>query len=242
MKKEKIVRKIENVIALYPKMDQPYVFNKNGGPNGKGGSDPCDAHTSGAKYTTNFKMTAEQAKELLLAMGKAYKVRKEDDWPKFENPFTPDTENPKLFVGVARIDASWERPPVHIDAQKNDLGKGFKVTKGSIMNLQVELHPWSNPKTGHGVALRLEAVQVVKLADRGVSAENNIFDAVEGFAKEDDDSSEDDLESVFDVVAEEEEEEEAEAVAEPKVKVSKKKKEAPKDDVDLASLLDGFDD
>jgi len=42
---------------------------------------------------------------------------------------------------------------------------------------------------------------------------------------------------VFDVEAVEEEE-----VAEPKVKVSKKKKEAPKEDVDLASLLDGFDD
>ena len=237
MKKEKIVHRIDNVEALYPKMDQPYVFNKKGGPNGKGGSDPCDAHTSGADYSTSFKMTGAQAKELLTAMHKAYKVRQEDSWPEFKNPFAPDTENPKLFVGKARIDASWERPPVHIDAKKNDLGKGFKVTKGSTISLQVEMHPWYNERTGNGVALRLEAVQVVKLAERAVS---NVFDVVEGFAKEDDDSSEDDLESVFDVVTEEEEEEEV--VVEPKVKVSKKKKDAPKDDVDLASLLDGFDD
>ena len=33
-----------------------------------------------------------------------------------------------------------------------------------------------------------------------------------------------------------------EEVKEPKVKVSKKKKDAPKPDVDLASLLDEFDD
>jgi len=38
------------------------------------------------------------------------------------------------------------------------------------------------------------------------------------------------------------EEEEEEQVEEPKVKVSKKKKDAPKPDVDLASLLDEFDD
>tara|TARA_R110000822_G_scaffold119786_3_gene252960 strand:+ start:909 stop:1835 length:927 start_codon:yes stop_codon:yes gene_type:complete len=38
------------------------------------------------------------------------------------------------------------------------------------------------------------------------------------------------------------EEEEEEEVAEPKVKVSKKKQNAPKPDVDLASLLDEFDD
>jgi hypothetical protein len=33
-----------------------------------------------------------------------------------------------------------------------------------------------------------------------------------------------------------------EAIAEPKVKVSKKKSEAPASDVDLASLMDSFDD
>ena len=97
----------------------------------------------------------------------------------------------------------------------------------------MQLIPY-NGQMGNGVSLRLRAVQVIKFKEYVAASP---FDVEEGFTQGGASTNADDLDSVFDVEAVEEEE-----VAEPKVKVSKKKKEAPKEDVDLASLLDGFDD
>jgi len=224
--------KLTSVEALYPKLDQPYHFDKKGGKNGKGASVPCDANAQGADYSTQFKMTGTKAKELFKAMAEAYEEAKEDDWPDLTMPFTKDDN--KMFIGKAKIPASFNSPPSHYDSLNNPLDSGFQLTTGSTVSLFMELVPY-NGQMGNGVSLRLRAVQVIKYKEYIAASP---FDVEEGFTQESTKPKEADLDSVFDVEAVEKEE----VVVEPKVKVSKKKKDAPKDDVDLASLLDGFDD
>ena len=67
------------------------------------------------------------------------------------------------------------------------------------------------------------------------------FESQEGFTQGGMLSVSEDLDAVFDAPAKPTEVAE-EVIAEPQVKVSKKKQDAPKPDVDLASLLDEFDD
>ena len=223
--------KLTNVEALYPKLDQPYRFDKKAGKNGKGASVPCEATAQGADYSTNFKMTGAQAKELFKAMIAAYDEAKEGDWPDLTMPFSKDED--KMLVGKAKIPASYNSPPKHYDSVNTPLDSGFQLTTGSTVSLFMQLIPY-NGQMGNGVSLRLRAVQVIKFKEYVAASP---FDVEEGFTQGGASTNADDLDNVFDVEAVEEEE-----VAEPKVKVSKKKKEAPKEDVDLASLLDGFDD
>ena len=94
---------------------------------------------------------------------------------------------------------------------------------------------------GNGVSLRLRAVQVIKYKEYSAASP---FETQEGFTQSGFVEGTENLDAVFDteektVVVEEAV---AEVVEEPKVKVSKKKQNAPKPDVDLASLLDEFDD
>jgi hypothetical protein len=94
---------------------------------------------------------------------------------------------------------------------------------------------------GSGVSLRIRAVQVIKYKEFIAASP---FEAQEGFTKSNGASKEDGLDSVFDAVEEPKKEtkEEPEVIKEPTVKVSKKKKAEPAGDVDLASMLDAFDD
>mgnify|MGYP004452201743 FL=1 len=118
--------KLTNVEALYPKLDQPYHFDKKAGKNGKGASVPCEATAQGANYSTNFKMTGAQAKDLFKAMLAAYNEAREDGWPDLTMPFTKDED--KMFIGKAKIDASYNSPPKHYDSVNTPLDSGFQLT------------------------------------------------------------------------------------------------------------------
>jgi hypothetical protein len=233
---------LNNVEALYPKLDQPYHFDRQGGKNKQGASVPCLATAQGATYQVNFKMTAAQAKDLFTCMAKAYEDSKEDSWPALTMPFTKTDD--KLFEGKAKIPASFDgRPttqPKQYDANNTPLDGEFQLTSGSTINVFVELVSY-NGSMGNGVSLRLRAVQVIKYKEYSAASP---FETQEGFTQSGFVEGTENLDAVFDteektVVVEEAV---AEVVEEPKVKVSKKKQNAPKPDVDLASLLDEFDD
>ena len=228
---------INNVEALYPRLDQPYHFQQGGGKNGQGGTSRCESTAQGAEYTTNFKMTGAQAKELFKSMSAAYTESKQDSWPDLDMPFKKSEDG--FFVGKAKIPASFNgtpvEPPKHFDAKNVRLEDGFQLTSGSTINLFVELIPYS-ASMGAGVSLRLRAVQVIKYKEFIAASP---FEEQEGFTK----GSGDGLDNVFAISQETKEaKEEPEVIKEPTVKVSKKKKVEPAGDVDLASMLDAFDD
>ena len=233
---------LNNVEALYPKLDQPYHFDRQGGKNKQGASVPCLATAQGATYQVNFKMTAAQAKDLFTCMAKAYEDSKEDSWPALTMPFTKTDD--KMFEGKAKIPASFDgRPttqPKQYDANNTPLDGEFQLTSGSTINVFVELVSY-NGSMGNGVSLRLRAVQVIKYKEYSAASP---FETQEGFTQSGFVEGTENLDTVFDTEEKTVVEEEAvvEVVEEPKVKVSKKKQNAPKPDVDLASLLDEFDD
>jgi len=228
---------LNNVEALYPKLDQPYHFDRHGGKNKQGASVPCSATAQGATYQVNFKMTSAQAKDLFTAMSEAYNESKEDSWPALTMPFTKTDD--KMFVGKAKLPASFDgrptNPPKHYDANNTPLDSDFQLTSGSTVNVFVELVSY-NGSMGNGVSLRLRAIQVIKYKEYSAASP---FETQEGFTQSGFAASTESLDTVFDTDAKPVEEE---VVEEPKVKVSKKKQDAPKPDVDLASLLDEFDD
>jgi hypothetical protein len=220
---------IRNVEALYPRLDQPYHFSSTGGKNGKGGTVPCAATDQGAEYSMSFKLDKAQAKELLAAMTSAYEDDREDSWPGMSMPFKKPEDGG--IVGKAKIAASYKSPPKLFDAATKPLPEDFQLTTGSIVNIFVELIPYSGGM-GSSVSLRLRQVQVIKLKER---TDTSVFDAQEGFTQYE--------ESVFDAAPteapKEAAKEEPEEPSEPKVRESKKK---PPADDDLSSMLDEFDD
>ena len=226
---------LNNVEALYPRLDQPYKFQQGGGKNGQGATIPCEATAKGAEYTTKFKMAKAQAKELFKAMVAAYSEAKQDSWDDLEMPFEKEDG---FFIGKAKIAAAYDtsvvEPPRHYDADNQRLDAGFQLTTGSTVNLYLQLYVY-NGNMGQGVSLRLRGVQVIKFKEF-VSA--SPFDTQEGFTQAA--PANDDMDSVFDT-AEVTEAKEPEEVKEPKVRANKKKAEPPANN-DLTELLDEFDD
>lgn len=231
---------INNVEALYPKLDQPYRFQQGGGKNGQGGTVPCEATAKGAEYTTKFKMTGAQAKELFKAMVAAYEEQKQDSWPPLEIPFEKDEEG--AFIGKAKIAAAYDQkivePPRHYDSNNQRLEAGFQLTRGSTINLYVQLSAY-NGNMGQGISLRLRGVQIIKLKE---FVPPSPFEAQEGFTQEGSaQPTEDEVDSIFDTVVAEEPKAANEEVKEPKVRANKKKTEPPANK-DITDLLDEFDD
>ena len=241
---------IENVDALYPRLNQTYKFDVNAGDKGK--SVPCDALAKDAAYSMSFKMDKAQAKALYVAMNDAFVNcdRKKDDWhDKLPQPFTVDEDG--MYIGKAKLPGAYNNKattaPKQYDSKNNLLPADFLLTGGSTVKLNVEFYPYKN-ESSNSVALRLRAVQVIKyvpVADRspfdtvddgftsgGGTATKAEPAADESFpetppAKEKETTTVSASDDVFE---------------EPKVKKSDTKPTPPKNDDDLGALLDEFDD
>lgn len=229
---------INNVEILYPRINQCYRFD-----NSENKSVPCDPFEDGAKYETKFRMTKEQAKELYSSMAKAYAERKEKSWPeKLDMPFEKDEDG--KYIGKAVLKGAYGKDatakPKQYDAKSKELPEDFKLTTGSVGNIAVVFVPYN--MRDNGVSLRLKAVQVTKYQEPKGAA--SPFDVVDGFELDVDDnpfevqtSDPAPKEAVSDDIFEDE----PKKVSEPK-KVVKKSAPAPKDDADLASIVDEWDD
>ena len=233
---------IRDVQALYPKINQTYKFDKKAGD--KGRTVPCPASDDGAKYEMSFKMTKPQAQALYAVMEAAYKEEaSKSDWdeafPKPAQVFKKDDKD-DMFIGDTRLKGKYgnqfTEPPMQVDAKNKKLPPDFELTTGSKVNLSVVLVPY-NMNSGHGVSLRLKAVQVLELAERKAYSPFDIED--EGFSVDDTDATGfEDIAASADI----EPDEVSEEVAEPK-KVKKKKAEAaPAEDPDLQGILEDWAD
>ena len=233
MSESKITHLINNVIAHYPRLDQPYHFDKTAGANGK--SVPCPATTANARYETDFLLTEEQAGALYKVMQKAYtdSPHRDKSWP--DTLAQPFKMHEDYFVGKCNFKAMYKnettKPPAIFDASNTRLPEDFLLTSGSIVNVFVELVPFN--MTTSGVSLRLKGVQVIKYVPYVPSSP---FEAQDGYTGTEESTAEPEPEAMFAAVVEVAEDI-PETVPEP-IKRATKKVKPPKVETDLASVID----
>jgi hypothetical protein len=173
--------KVKNVEFLFPRLNQPYKFDRNAGK--KGRSVPCAAEDDGAKYEISFAMTNAQAKELHGLMQEAFLAspKRDESWgDKLPNPFEKNEDG--LWVGKANKKAAYNneatKPPTQYDAKNKLLDSDFMLTTGSKGNLLVKFIPYKMSAKNLGVSLQLIAVQVL---DYKPYKSRSPFDEEEGF-------------------------------------------------------------
>ena len=230
------VHLIERVIALYPRLDQTYRYDKKIPPKGK--TVPCGPTEENAKFEMDFKMTESQAKELYSHMKTAYKAEAAKDWPDMPKPVEVfDRDDEGNFVGTVQLKGQFNgkitEPPLIVDSNNKKLPPEFRLTTGSLVNLGVNLVPYN--MSSHGVSLRIKAVQVIELSEKKTHSPFAVVD--DGWSLDDEDDPSTVFLSTADTAPVEEDE-----VSAPK-KVSKKAEgAAPPPDEDLASIVDDWDD
>jgi|TARA_R110000824_G_scaffold248984_1_gene437946 hypothetical protein len=225
MSEQYVVRKIT---AMYPKLDKTYRYDST-----EQRSVPCGPTDDGAEYSVNFIMDDVTAKALWSYMKTTYaeekKRKKKKNWPEIKNPFKKTDDG--MWSHKANLKGAYNgdktRKPSQFDAKTNALPDDFQLTSGSIVNVAVKGIPYSG-SMGAGCSLRLQAVQVLKLAER---KQLNPFAAEDGYNSKED--------NPFTVVVEEPVEK---PIKEPTKVVKKTTSAPPTDDSDLSSIIDDWDD
>ena len=235
MAEAKPIHLIENVEAMYPRLDQTYRYDRNIPPRGK--TVPCGPTEENAKFEMDFRMTKPQAEKLYKSMATAYKEAASSDWPsmpKATEVFEKDQEG--MYIGSVQLKGQYKgkitEPPLHVDAKNKKLPPEFKLTHGSTINIGVVFVPYS--MSSHGVSLRIKAVQVLSVAEK---KQYSPFETQDGFSVEEDDAS-----SVFEDVIDTAPVE-ADEIPSPKKVTKKKEVTAPSSGDDLEAIVgDLFDD
>jgi len=170
------VYKIENVEALWPRIDQPYVFSDKAGK-----SMPCSAREPGALYSIEFRMGKDVAQKLHKEMFDSYAQNRKDNWDaelgKPKDVFVKEDDGRYKYASNIKAQYKGRLTQVlQVDSKGNRLPSDFKLTTGSTVNIYIEFNPY---KMGNrcGVNLRLKAVQVVKYYEYSAPIE---FDIVDG--------------------------------------------------------------
>ena len=169
---------IENVEALWPKLDQTYAFDKKVNRHM-----PCGPRDTNAEFSVDFRADSKTAKALFAQMSAAYGANREKSWPEEltldASPLVKDDNG--TFTGRANIKGAYSGKitdkPVELDSQGTKLPEGFQLTTGSTVSVAVTFTPYNMSKDNWGVSLRLQAVQVIKYVPRPV---RNPFGKVEG--------------------------------------------------------------
>ena len=159
----------KNVMALYPKLDKPYRFDK-----AEEKSVACGPFEDGAAYELSFRIAKEDpvSKEIWAylqtcwddfckAKGKKIKMK--------DYPFKDDKEDPAYLVFKTKLKAAYgtdkTTPPAVFNAANQAIkDEEFFLTTGSTINVAFTGVPYSGVM-GDGVSLRLRAVQVIDLAE-----------------------------------------------------------------------------
>ena len=232
---------IENVEALWPKVDRTYAFDKI-----KKRSMPCDPREQNAEFSIQFRMNSATAKALFMQMKAHYKANKEDKWPdKLENPFVKDDNG--TYTHKANLKGAYKgevtTKPLQVDSQGTPLPDDFRLTTGSTVNVAVSFYAYDfNGK--QNVSLRLKAIQVIKYVPLEAS---NPFGAIEGgFVAGGDDNpfagSSSAPAKSNNVLADVPEDDGFEEEAAPVKRTATKAAPAPSSNSDLDSVLDAWDD
>ena len=169
---------IENVEALWPKLDQTYAFDKKANQH-----IPCGPRDTGAEFSIKFRMDDATAKALFMQMKAAWSANKEKSWPetltKAATSLVKDDDG--TCIGASNIKGAYKGAattrPLQVDSQGTPMPADFQLTTGSTVSIAVTFTPYYMTETNWGVSLRLKAVQVIKLASPMV---RNPFGVVEG--------------------------------------------------------------
>jgi hypothetical protein len=171
---------IENVEALWPKLDQTYAFDKKANR-----SMPCGPRDTNAEFSIAFRMDNTTAKNLFQDMTAAYMANREDKWAeKLANPFVKDDNGSITHKAVLKgsYNGQVTAKPAQYDSDGNMLPDDFKLTTGSTVSVAVKFVPYDFGGK-QSVSLRIVAVQVIKYVPMERS---NPFGVVEGgFVMED---------------------------------------------------------
>ena len=167
---------IENVTALWPKINRTYKFDS-----AEKRSVPCDPKDPMAAYEINMEMSEAKAKTLWGEMLKAYAARKEADWP--DKPVSPlKRTDDGTVIAKAKLKGNYggelTKKPLQVDAQNVKLAEDFMLTTGSKVNLAVTFVPYNMREAG--VSMRLRAVQVLEYKEP--MDEQSPFGSTEGYA------------------------------------------------------------
>jgi hypothetical protein len=225
---------VKKITAMYPKLDKTYRYDST-----EQRSVSCGPTDDGAEYSVNFIMDDATAKALWSYMKTTYAEEKKKTWPSIKNPFKKTDDG--MWSHKASLKGAYNgdktRKPPQFDAKTNELPDGFQLTSGSIVNVAVKGIPYSG-SMGAGCSLRLQAVQVLKLAER---KQSNPFGAEDGYNSKED--------NPFTAVVEDDEpttpvvkEPVEKPIKEPTKVVKKAASAPPTDDSDLSSIIDDWDD
>jgi hypothetical protein len=169
---------IKGVEALYPRINQPYRFDREKGK--KGLTVPCNASDDQAAYEMSVRMSKEKAVPLYKAMKEEYARRGMAGWPalpKYSEVFEIDSDG--MFIAKTKLKAMYDNkavnPPIQFDSMNVTFPDDFMLTSGSIVTVMVQLVPYSMATSG--VSLRLRQVQVNKLE---AMKDRSAFDVFEG--------------------------------------------------------------
>ena len=236
---------IENVEALWPKLNQTYAFDKKANKHM-----PCGPRDTNAAFSVDFRADSATAKALFAQMSAAYNANKEKSWPQEltleASPLVKDDDG--TFKGTSNIKGAYSgritEKPVELDSQGNTLPEDFELTTGSTVNIAVTFYPYYMSEKNWGVSLRLQAVQVIKYVPRPV---RNPFGKVEGGYVAEVDEAEETAKKIFKSNNVLEVAEEAVVIdmfdEEPVKKTAKKAETASSEDkLDLTNIVKGWDD
>ena len=225
---------VKKITAMYPKLDKTYRYDST-----EQRSVSCGPTDDGAEYSVNFIMDDATAKALWTYMKTTYAEEKKKNWPEIKNPFKKTDDG--MWSHKANLKGAYNgdktKKPSQFDAKTNELPDDFQLTSGSIVNVAVKGIPYSG-SMGAGCSLRLQAVQVLKLAER---KQSNPFGAEDGYNSKED--------NPFTAVVEDDEpttpvvkEPVEKPIKEPTKVVKKAASALPTDDSDLSSIIDDWDD
>mgnify|MGYP001169505873 CR=1 FL=1 len=220
---------IKKTTALYPRIDKTYRYD-----NEQQRSVSCGATDDGAEYSLNFVMDDATAKSLWSYMKTAYATEKKKTWPDIKNPFKKTDDG--MWTHKANLKGAYNgdttKKPSQFDAKTNELPDDFQLTTGSVVNIAVKGIPYSG-SMGAGCSLRLQAVQVLRLAE---PKHTNPFGAEDGYNSKED--------NPFTAVVEDDARATPveEPIAEPTKVVKKTASAPPADASDLSSIIDDWDD
>jgi hypothetical protein len=236
---------IQNVEALWPKLNQTYAFDKKANKHM-----PCGPRDTNAAFSVDFRADSATAKALFAQMSAAYNANKEKSWPQEltleASPLVKDDDG--TFKGTSNIKGAYSgritEKPVELDSQGNTLPEDFELTTGSTVNIAVTFVPYHMTKDNWGVSLRLQAVQVIKYVTRPV---RNPFGNVAGGYVVEVDEAEETAKKIFksnNVLAVAEEAVVIDMFDEEPVKKTAKKAEtaSSEDKLDLTNIVKGWDD
>ena len=178
-----MIYKFYNVIARYPKLNQPYVWSDDANnyvgtthdtPNA---AFYCDAFLTNEQWQEADKAIRKVWSEFVAEQEKAGKPIKKPN--EFRNPLDEDGDG-KGFVKM-KLNCYDEKTSVRqLDSKLNKLPLNFELTSGSKINARVVIKAYKSGAQ-QGITLRLTDVMVIELADKQEAPVDFEADANGGF-------------------------------------------------------------